>query len=93
MIEVTFRDRLDPNCLPAAFGECEWPQGLDVEDAIGSSHKVMIAREIGDLPIRSGEYFMLLQPFGKLVRVDLLLEKHERDIKQGLVTILGLVRV
>ena len=91
MIEVTFRDRLDPHCLPAAFGECEWPQGLDAEDAIGSSHKVTIAREIGDLPIRSGEYFMLLQPFGKLVRVNLLLEKHERDTKQGLVTILELV--
>jgi hypothetical protein len=92
MLEVTFRDRLDSNCLPTAFGDCEWPQGLDVEDAIGSSHKVMIAREIGDLPIRSGEYFMLLQPFGRLVRVKLLLEKHERDTKQGLITILELVQ-
>ena len=92
MLEVTFRDRLDSNCLPAAFGDCEWPQGLDVEDAIGSSHKVMIAREIGDLSIRSGEYFMLLQPFGRLVKVKLLLEKHEWDTKQGLVTILELVQ-
>ena len=92
MIEVTFRDRSDPHHLPAAFGECEWPQGLDAEDAIGSNHKVIIVREIGDLPIRSGEYFMFLQPFGKLVRVSLLLEKHERDTKQGLVTILELVR-
>jgi hypothetical protein len=92
MIEVTFRDRLEPHCLPAAFGECEWPEGLDAKDAIGSSHKVVIAREIGDLPICSGEYFMFLQPFRKLVRVDFLLEKHERDIKQGLVTLLELVR-
>jgi hypothetical protein len=84
MIGVTFRDRLDPHCPSAAFGECEWPQGLNAEDAIGSSHKVMITREIGDLPIRSGEHFMFLEPLGKLMRVNLLLEKHERANKARL---------